>query len=508
MNFIRLARRGIVPLFLLIPIFIFAKDTSLYENKTWKNLLHLDIENKPSINTSTFLLSYDNFSSKNELEKTIKAFKSDKKYICKYPARYLWLSKNMNLEIKKFDLRSCNDFTKYIDNTTPNSISLVFVSEDVKNPSSMMGHIFFKLDGVNYKNENVQNSVSFFTIIDTFNLPYLAIQSTLLGMKGYFILKPYSKQIAQYTKNKNRNIWEYTLDLSDDEIKLLSYHFWELKDIDITYYFTGYNCATIVDEMLNIVSKSSSNNSFALWVSPKDVIKKAANHNLIKDIKVNNNTSLDRDPLYSQNDSQISLIKDANETYISFLPASHTIFDDNRQYFFESSLKIAEIKLKLNDKIKIDELNIFTMKSLVPWNKTSRDFSSELKLNYMKQYNKNLEVRHIYNTSYSKGFTYKLSDNIFIFDLFGAGLAYGNNRFFPYIKNEIGMIIYEVYNMKTTFQYRSYFNSFKAKQFINELDITQSTKLNNNFRVDLKYIQAQTKSLENEKIQLRFNYIF
>ena len=374
----------------------------------------------------------------------------------------------------------------------------------------MMGHIFFKLEGINHKGNSVENAISFFTIIDTLNLPYLAWQSTISGMKGYFVLKPYQKQIAQYTEDKNRNIWEYSLELNDQQLKLLSYHFWELKNVDITYYFTGYNCATIVDDMLGIISKEQTKENFNLWLTPKDVIKKAAKDKLIKDTKVRNDTTLDKNPIFSQNDSQISIskISDHDALYLSFLPASHQLFDDNRQYSFESSLKIGEITLKIeDDTIKLDELNLFTMNSFVPWNRYQK-LSKELEINYIKRFDEKLNEHHIYNFSYALGFTYKIDDDIFIYDLFGAGLANGDDTTFLYGKNQFGLMIYEVLNMKTTLQYTSYYNNFQSKQWNSTLNITQSIKIDKNLRLDFGYQHNQTKAYQNESFSVGINYIF
>lgn len=504
-----LIKRGILPLLIFFPLHLLSMDLNLYENKVWKGLLHLDTNGQPSINTPTFLLSYDNFSAKNELQLTVDAFKKDKRNICKYPARYYWLSKKSELNLERFDLQRCKEFATYIKNTNPYNISLVFVSEDVSNPTSMMGHVFLKLDGINYQGSNVENAISFFTIIDTLNLPYLALESTLLGMKGYFVLKPYKKQIAQYTQNKERNIWEYSLNLNPEEIRLLTYHFWELKDIDITYYFTGYNCATIVDDMLNIVSQTSMNDSFNLWVTPKDVIKKAFTQNLIKETNVSNDTTLDKNPIYSQNDSQISLSKrsNGNEIYLSFLPASHTLLDNNRQYTFESSLKIGEISLKMENDIKLDELNIFKMQSLIPWNK-NEILSKELEINYTKRLNEVLKEYHIYNLSYSTGITYKLSENVFVYDLLGLGLAYGNDISYYYGKNQFGMILYESFGMKTILEYTSYYNNFQSKKLINTFNATQSFKIFKDMRLDFSYQNNQTNGYHDDSFNIGITYIF
>lgn len=585
-------KRGILPLLILIfPFYINANTVKISNSKTWKDLLHLDKDLKPKINTSSFLLSYDNFSSENELLKTLEAFKKDKVNICKYPARYTFLSKQKNLNIENFDLNRCVQFKKYIDNTGTKDISLVFVSENVTNPSSMMGHIFFKLDGINHKGKPVQNAISFYTVIDTLNLPYLAIESTIIGMDGFFVLKPYNKQIYDYVVKEDRNIWEYKLKLSKEEIKLMSYHFWELKSMDMKYYFTGYNCATVVNDILKLSSKNTFREDFNLWLTPKDVIKNAYKNelilnselfpsklwnfkmllklidksyarsitdsidknniektkNLIKNSsdeklhelfaiayleydylknkksskrflekykKISNDTStkidisMYKNPLKTQNDSQISLSYEDDDTYFSFLPASHTLYDDNRQYSSESSLRIAELKLKINDDIKVEELNLYKMQSLIPWDNYSKNLSKELEINYKPLLDKNLNKKHMYNLSYSKGITFEITQDMFLYNLLGVGAAYGKNSAFVYSKNQFGIIIYEILNMKSTIKNNTYYNTYNEKSILNEFKATQSLKISNDLRLDLSYVNTSVDSKDDEKIAFSINYIF
>lgn len=512
MNLLDLSKRAILSLLLIFPIYAFSIDKNFYENNVWKSLLHLDKNNHPSINTPTFLFSYEDFSPKNEFYKTIEAFKEDNKNICKYPARYLWISKNTDIKLNNFDFKTCKEFSKYKKNTNPNNISLIFVSEDVSNPTSMMGHIFFKLEGVNDKGNIVENAVSFFTVIDTLNLPYLAIESTIIGMKGYFILKPYKKQISQYIKNENRNIWEYSLELTSQQIKLLSYHFWELKDVDIKYYFTKYNCATIIDDMINIISSNNrKNNNFNIWTTPKDVIKRVSDSKLIKETNVRRDTFINKNPIYSQGDSQISLYKKSDDEalYLSFLPASHTLYDDNRQYSFESSLKIGEISFKIRDNdIKVNQLNLLSYQLLTPLNENNNDLSKELSINYTEHLDMNLELENVYNFYYAMGLTYKINKDIFIYDLIGIGLAYGKNSSYIYSQNKLGLIIYEVFNMKSIFEYTTQYNTFKSKEYINSFDFTQSIKVLKDTRLDIRFQDNKTNRYKDKNLKIGLTYIF
>ena len=65
-----------------------------------------------------------------------------------------------------------------------------------------------------------------------------------------------------------------------------------------------------------------------------------------------------KDPVKSPQDSIISTNINITSTErnldFTFLPAAHNLYDDNRQYFSESELKIGEIKLRANlDKFDI-----------------------------------------------------------------------------------------------------------------------------------------------------------
>lgn len=258
------------------------EENQIYNSHIWKALLHIN-DNKPSIKSKDFILSLDDFSLKNELLKNIEQIKKDKNYSCKFPARYLWLVSQYS-ELKQENIE-CKEFDEYLEKTNMSSMDLIFVSENIKNPSSMMGHIFFKINGF-YDGKKRENAISFFTILNHFNIPLLAYESMIKGMNGYFILSPYQKQIFNYVNKEERNVWEYELNLTKEQEKLIYYHFWELKDIDITYYFTSFNCATIINNMLAISSKEFYEKKDIFWLSPKDVVKKSNDFNLIKNSKM------------------------------------------------------------------------------------------------------------------------------------------------------------------------------------------------------------------------------
>ena len=259
-----------------------AVEKKLYKSYVWKALLQAP--GGLEIKDPQFILTVNNFSLKKELEKTIQSFFEAPDTICRFPARYYWIKSELGLNDGIFPSASCPAFQEYLKRTPAQTICLVFVAEDVSEPSSMMGHVFLKLSGNDYKLAHVAHAVSFYTIINTYNIPFLIIESTLTGMKGYFSLLPYKEQLSQYLE-ENRNVWEYRLRLSREARKLIYYHIWELKDLRMKYFFTGYNCATVIYDILSLSSRNFSRGDY-LWITPKDVIKDAYRNHLIASAKL------------------------------------------------------------------------------------------------------------------------------------------------------------------------------------------------------------------------------
>lgn len=565
-----------------------ALEKKLYDSYIWKSLLHVR-DNNPKISNSSFLLSYNDFSTKKELLLTIKNF-NEGKNICKYPARYLWLKEELpNNNFKEFN---CPKFQNYIFQTNPKDIELIFTSENIKNPSSMMGHVFFKLQSKEDRNNKTkQNAVSFFTVIDTFNIPLLIYKSTISGMKGYFILSPYKKQISTYINKEERNIWEYKLKLTPEQRKLIYYHFWELKDIDMTYYFTGFNCATMIDDILSL-TKNNYMNENSLWVTPKDVIKNAEKNNLIEETNMIpsiewelnmlaeniNSTKIDeilslferkefnklkdfeqnlekefiltyskylflnknqitneeylfilnivehkedfaidikkyKNPLKTFDDSQISLSylrnENKNSLGLSFLGASNTIFDDNREYFSESSLKIGEFNFLLDkDNIHVNSINIYDMKSLIPWNNITNEFSKEFRFSYEKHYDNNLDEINVLNISGGVGLSHKIHNDVLVYNLGKIGTGINFEKGYPYTSFETGIIIYEILNMKTVLSHEFIYNQDNSNSMYQNLQLNQALFIKKRIRTDINFDTKFNEDISNNSLMLKVNYFF
>lgn len=259
-----------------------AIDNELHHSLRWKALLHYD-QNKAHISDENFLLSKKDFSLKNELIETIKEFFrpsiENEHAICRFPARFLWIKKSLNLKKSDFPEPNCINFEEFKQKAPADDIQLIFASENVTSPSSMMGHSFIKLSGKN-KDKFAEHAVSYYTIINTFNLPKVMYDSVVTGMTGLFSLTPYQKLKNKYLNLEKRNIWEYDLSLSEYEKTLVHYHVWELKNIKSEYFFTRYNCATVTYFLL-ASGKPELLSTTHDWITPIDVVKLSKQYSII-----------------------------------------------------------------------------------------------------------------------------------------------------------------------------------------------------------------------------------
>ena len=334
-----------------------ANNLKLYEKNEWKALLHYN--GSFNIKNKKFILS-QSFSLKNELITTIKYFYTSQENYhninnhpqCKFPSRLLFISHELNVSDSEFPKINCPNFNTYKMKAPADKISLIYASENVKNPSSMMGHTFLKYSGKNYQNREVEHAITFYTILDGTNLVTLAYQNIFSGMKGLFALLPYKKIVEQYTKKENRNVWAYQLKLSEYRKKLIYYHIWELKGIDMKYFFTSYNCSTVIYYALSLANPKIYDDN-KLWITPLDIVKLLYKYNLIEKSELS--------------PSNEWLIKMTAEGLDSYKINNIKSIVENKSYNKISKLDFNSLKLleayssvqyKNND-INIDEFNNF-----------------------------------------------------------------------------------------------------------------------------------------------------
>ncbi|MDQ7066827.1 MAG: hypothetical protein Q9M40_01830 [Sulfurimonas sp.] len=146
-------------LLLIFPIFLYssseniqklAKQKELYKTNEWKSLLHYDDGFK--VVDSNFLLS-QNHSLKNELEATINGFYDlPSKYSdanlhpqCKFPARLLFISHELNISKDEFPEVNCVNLQVYEQKAPADEISLILCFRKCNKSIKYDGTYLFKI---------------------------------------------------------------------------------------------------------------------------------------------------------------------------------------------------------------------------------------------------------------------------------------------------------------------------------------------------------------------------
>lgn len=254
---------------------------TIAQHPTWALLLH-SWQGEAQIDAAEFLLSAADFSLEQELQATLRLFRQQPAAtFCRFPARLTFIAQQLGIQLPSERFQACAELQRYRNYVPFTSMELVFASEVLDSTTSMLGHVFLKASGVNHRGTAVAHSLAYFAEIPPYNPARLMFASTVTGLPGYYIVRPFATDQRQYVQKEQRNLWQFALNASDAQKELLQLHLWELRNLDITYYFQSFNCATLTLELLALLDPTVLA-SRRLFVSPHDVVKAAHATELVR----------------------------------------------------------------------------------------------------------------------------------------------------------------------------------------------------------------------------------
>ena len=237
----------------------YAQQPPVFRHK-WEALLHY-ADGRSSIHPgSSFFLAPDGYRSpENELSATEDFFRRAPENRCRYPARNYLLTGN-------FPSDACGEFNDFKSFVSADKVSLVFATESVNSPVSSMGHAFLMLEGKNARGLTKQHAAAFVADkADNGNLIWAFLRDSI---SGRYTLAPYSDSIYAYVSEEHRSLWEYELDLSEEERCWLFLHLFELKTHRIHYSFFTHNCATGLERLMTAASDGFRDPSDRFYETP------------------------------------------------------------------------------------------------------------------------------------------------------------------------------------------------------------------------------------------------
>ncbi|MBF0239496.1 MAG: DUF4105 domain-containing protein [SAR324 cluster bacterium] len=208
--------------------------------------------------------------------------------ICAFPARYQWLKEQLNINTEYLPHVECPDYEKFLKLVNPQAITLVFASAYINSPSSMFGHTFFRLD---QKTEGPPTPLLDYVINYAANTStdggvMYVLNGLAGGFKGTFSIMPYYMKIQEYNEWESRDLWEYRLQLSPEQIQRILQHLWELSNTYFDYFFFKENCSYHLLSLLEVADPELDFQSrFHVWAAPVETLRMVARQpNLVRDI--------------------------------------------------------------------------------------------------------------------------------------------------------------------------------------------------------------------------------
>jgi hypothetical protein len=230
-----------------------------------------------------FLSPHGKTDPQAELSATLKQFfsnelvgRSKQPAQCAFIARYEWLQRQLHFDETRLPPMACERFERWFADFEAQSITLIFPSAFLNNPASMFGHTLLRVD---QRGQTDSTRILAYTINYAADVPPDAgmaypIRGIFGGYRGYFSTIPYYLKVQEYRDIENRDIWEYRLNLTGDQVRRLLMHAWELGNASFDYFFFKENCSYHLLALLDYADPSLHlTDEFLFWTVPADTVR-------------------------------------------------------------------------------------------------------------------------------------------------------------------------------------------------------------------------------------------
>jgi hypothetical protein len=263
-----------------------ARESRLWEHPKWIKLGHYQ-KNLTGLQSSfrgPFFLDEKGFNSPEaELTKSIQVLFSDspeqttqftRHPQCQFLARRRWLIKE--LQVSPEDILPCEERVQWKKNLGATSVAVIFASADISNPASSFGHTFLKLiNPANAKNKDlIDYGVNYAADADENDGILYGIRGLFGGYRGVFTMHPYHQKIREYINLEGRDLTEYHLSLTAEEVEEMIDHLLELERTSAPYFFLTDNCSYEILYLLDIIRPQLQlSDKLTAWAIPADTVK-------------------------------------------------------------------------------------------------------------------------------------------------------------------------------------------------------------------------------------------
>lgn len=262
-----------------------AEQKKLWQDPYWRRLLYYERNwlggyHSVCINDTFFLSPKGKKDPRAELDAALEGFfynggGDNDSPECRFPERYNWLRRILSMDGQTVPVRNCSDYEEWKAGLETETVSLIFAAGYLNNPSTLYGHTFLRLHrrGANGA-DLLDYTINYAATADAENGILFALKGLVGAYPGQFSTIPYYLKIQEYHNIENRDLWEFPLSLSTEEIDRMLRHGWEMGKASFPYLFFTRNCSWQLLPLLDIAKPQLDvSNKFPLWVIPSDTTK-------------------------------------------------------------------------------------------------------------------------------------------------------------------------------------------------------------------------------------------
>lgn len=269
-----------------------AREKKLAEQPQWHALLHYKsrllfrgVESQAD-DPDFFNAPDGKTDPQKELEATLAAFFStvpetptQQNPQCRFIARYQWLKRELQFDPARLPLQPCRRYDEWRAALNPQALTLVFPAAYLNNPASLYGHTLLRVDAKDQDERTrlLAYAINYAAATNETSGLVFAVKGIFGGYPGLFSISPYYAKVTEYNDLENRDIWEYELNFTPEEIERLLMHAWELGPVKFDYYFFDENCSYHLLSLFDVARPELRlTDHFPAWAIPADTVRVVA----------------------------------------------------------------------------------------------------------------------------------------------------------------------------------------------------------------------------------------
>lgn len=258
----------------------------LSDQQGWRRLLHFPVGASESeiVAGRFFLAPTGDRDAGAELDATLAAAYApvgedpNDHALCKYPARIAFLAEA--LDWTPPDAPDCSRFRLWSGDGDFTGARLMFAAGDLTSPASFFGHILMRFTDEASQDEAIglfDSSINFGAVTneDDSQLVYMA-RGLLGGYLSAYSHTTYFEHHHSYSDVEQRTVWDYQLNLTQEQVDFLVNHSWELQDARWRYFFLTENCAYEFARLMELAVGEPFLPNSKIWSTPLDVFETAS----------------------------------------------------------------------------------------------------------------------------------------------------------------------------------------------------------------------------------------